>query len=132
MPNWFRDGGFPMWITLVFGLLAIGAAARYALRPWRRHLPLMISLTLMTLLSGAFGLVTGLIKSLQALPQVGPDQRWIWLVGLGESLQNAAFALALAGVATLAAIAGTWRLSGPELVAARHSPSGATDVTGTS
>ena len=123
MPNWFREGGFPMWITLVFGLLAIGSAARYALRPWRRHLPPMISLAAMTLFSGVFGLVTGLIKSLHALPQVGPDQRWIWLVGLGESLQNVAFAMALVGVAALAAILGTWRLSGPELVAAPYTPS---------
>ena len=111
MPGWFRDGGFPMWITMVFGLLAIGASARYALQPVRRYVPLMTSLGVMTLISGAFGLTTGLIKSLQALPHVGPDQRWIWMVGLGESLQNVAFALTLVAVATGAAVVGTWRLS---------------------
>jgi hypothetical protein len=113
MPTWFHDGGFPMWITMVFGLLAIGAAARYALQPLRRYLPLVMSLGGMTLVSGAFGLVAGLIKSLRALPQVGPDQRWIWMVGLGESLQNVAFALALVAVATLAVTIGAWRLSRP-------------------
>jgi hypothetical protein len=113
MPSWFRDGGFPMWITMTFGLLAIGASARYALQPLRRYVPLAISLGSMTLVSGAFGLVTGLIKSLRALPQVGPERRWIWMVGLGESLQNVAFALALVAVATLAITVGTWRLSRP-------------------
>jgi hypothetical protein len=65
----------------------------------------------MTVLSGGLGLVTGLIKSLRAIPDVGPAERWIWLVGLGESLVNVAFALGLVSLATLAMVAGTWRLS---------------------
>src|SRR5207249_1717062 len=33
MLDLMRNGGFPMWIILLFGLLALGSAARYALRP---------------------------------------------------------------------------------------------------
>ena len=111
MPNWFMLGGFAMWLTLVFGILTIVAAARYAARPSRAYVPLTLSLGVMTCLSGGLGFVTGLVKSLSLLPRVSPDERWIWMVGLGESLVNVAFALALVALATLAMIAGTWRIA---------------------
>jgi hypothetical protein len=116
MTNWFHLGGFPMWLTLGFGLLAIAASLRYATRPERRFVPLTITLGTMTLLNGALGFVTGLIVSLHGLPRAAAADRWIWMVGLGESLVNVAFALALVGLATLAMVVGTWRLSRPTLV----------------
>ena len=116
MPSWFQLGGFAMWITLPFGALSVVAAALYARRPERRLVPLVLSLGVMTLMSGSLGFVTGVIKSLQALPHVGPDERWIWMVGLSESLVNVAFALSLVAVATLAMVVGTWRLSRPRLL----------------
>jgi hypothetical protein len=42
---------------------------------------------------------------------VPADRRWIWMLGLGESLVNVAFALALVAVATLAMVVGTWKVS---------------------
>jgi uncharacterized membrane protein HdeD (DUF308 family) len=84
MPNWFMAGGFAMWLTLVFGILTVVAAASYAARPSRAYVPLTLSLGVMTCLSGGLGFVTGLVKSLNALPRVSPDERWIWMVGLGE------------------------------------------------
>ena len=111
MTAWFSFGGFPMWVTLLFGVLSIGAAARYAIRPERRYVPLVVSLGSMTFLSGLFGFVTGLAKSLNALDVVPADRRWIWMLGLGESLVNVAFALALVAVATLAMVVGTWKVS---------------------
>src|SRR5262245_58562050 len=113
MTHWFQLGGFPMWFTLVFGVLSIAASLRYAARPERRLVPLTISLGMMTLLNGAFGFVAGLIMSLNGLPKAAAAERWIWMVGLGESLVNIAFALALVGLATLAMVIGTWRLSRP-------------------
>jgi hypothetical protein len=100
-----------MFPTLLFGALTIAVAARCALEPQRRLVPLALSLGGMTLLSGGFGFVTGLIKSLGCLPRAAPDERWVWMVGLGESLVNVAFALALAAFATLALVVGTWRRS---------------------
>jgi biopolymer transport protein ExbB/TolQ len=111
MTEWFSLGGFPMWATLLFGVLSIGAAARYAIRPERRFVPLVVSLGSMTLLSGLFGFVTGLAKSLNALDAMPADRRWIWMLGLGESLVNVAFALALVAVATFATVVGTWKVS---------------------
>jgi hypothetical protein len=111
MAEWFSLGGFPMWLTLVCGLLSIGAGARYAIRPERRFVPLVVSLGSMTLLTGLFGFVAGLVRSLNALDMVPADRRWIWMLGLGESLVNVAFALALVALATFAMVIGTWKIA---------------------
>jgi len=109
MSHWFQLGGIAMWPTSVLGILTIVVAFRYAVERERRTVPLVVGLGASTLMSGGLGFVTGLIKSLQAIPKVGPDERWIWLVGLGESLVNVALALALVGLATLTMAAGAWR-----------------------
>lgn len=111
MAQWFSLGGFPMWVTLLFGALSIGAAARYAIRPERRFVPLVVSLGIMTLFSGALGFVIGLMRSLNALDLVAAERRWIWMLGLGESLTNVALSLALVGLATFAMVVGSWKLS---------------------
>jgi hypothetical protein len=38
----FREGGWGMFPTLGFGLLMLAVAARYALRPERRFVPLLL------------------------------------------------------------------------------------------
>ena len=111
MVQWFSLGGYPMWVTLLFGVFSIGAAARYAVRPERRFVPLVVSLGSMTFLSGSLGFVTGVIKSLNALDMVPADRRWIWMLGFGESLVNVAFALGLVGAATLAMVIGAWKIA---------------------
>ena len=108
----FYMGGWGMYPTAFFGLLMLGVSIRYALQPERRFLPLQISLGLVTLFSGALGFVTGLIASFSHLGEVPPDQKWISLVGVGESLHNVALALILVIVATLLASVGAVRLAG--------------------
>src|SRR5258708_21611835 len=97
----FRHGGWGMYPTLVFGMLMIGASLAYALRPQRRFIPLQVSMGIMTLVTGSLGFVTGLIKSLGAIHQVPEGQRFIWLIGLGESLNNVALVLTLLVLAAL-------------------------------
>src|SRR5262245_56843514 len=76
----FHNGGWGMYPTAIFGILMVGASIAYAIRPERRFVPLQISLGIMTLVGGSLGFVTGLIKSLNAIHEVKPDERWIWLV----------------------------------------------------
>ncbi len=111
MFDWFKLGGSAMFLTLLFGALGIAVAVKYAMDPYRRLLPLTAGLGVLTLLTGALGCVTGVIKSLHCLPRVEPDERWIWMVGLGESLVNVAFALAMVAIAALAIVIGVFRRS---------------------
>jgi hypothetical protein len=111
MTDFFRIGGYGMWPTLAFGLLMFAAALRYAGRPERKRVPLVVSLGVLTLASGLCGFITGLIKSFEAVGQVGPDDRFIAIIGLGESLHNVALALICIALATLAAVVGAYRMS---------------------
>jgi hypothetical protein len=107
----FKMGGWGMFPTLIFGLLMVGASVRYAISPERRFVPLQITLGIMTLVAGGLGFVTGTIKSFLAMGEVTADNRWIWMLGLGESLNNVALALALIALGTLAATVGAYRLA---------------------
>jgi hypothetical protein len=107
----FKMGGWGMYPTLLFGLLMVGASIRYAISPERRFVPLQISLGIMTLVVGGLGFVTGTIKSFMAMDAVTPDKRWIWMLGLGEALNNVGLALALIALGTLAATVGAYRLA---------------------
>lgn len=107
----FKMGGFGMYPTLVFGLLLVAVSIRYAISPERRFVPLQITLGILTLVAGGLGFVTGTIKSFLAMGEVTPDARWIWMLGLGEALNNVALALALIVIGTLAATVGAFRLA---------------------
>jgi ABC-type Fe3+ transport system permease subunit len=107
----FRLGGWGMWLTLICGVPLIYTSVRYARRPERRWVPLILSLGILTLCSGGLGFTSGLITSLSVLQRVPADERYITLIGLGESLHNVAFALLLVVPAAIAASIGTWKLS---------------------
>lgn len=118
----FCIGGVGMYPTALFGLLMIGAAVRYAFKPESRFIPLQITLAILTLFSGAFGFVTGLITSFSAMSGVPADaNKWIPLIGAAESMYNLALALALVIFASIAASVGAARLAGllPKYVPAK-------------
>ncbi len=107
----FRDGGFGMFPTLIFGVMMLVIAVRYATKPESRIVPLVVSLGVLTLLAGALGFVTGIIVTMKAVAQVPPGDRYIALIGLGESANNLALALLLAVLSMLAMVLGAWKLS---------------------
>jgi hypothetical protein len=107
----FHLGGVGMYPTLVFGLLMMAAALAYARRPEARFIPLQISLGIMTLAGGSLGFIGGLMKSLDAIKDVPESNRFIWLLGLGESLNNLGLALALIVLSALIASLGTLRVA---------------------
>lgn len=106
----FRDGGWGMFPTLVFGLLMVAAAIRYAARPEARFLPLMWGLGALTVSSGALGFVTGLITTFHYVAAHNEPGN-VALQGAGESLNNLAFALMFVVLASLAASFGAWKLA---------------------
>jgi hypothetical protein len=107
----FHMGGWGMYPTSIFGLMLVAASIRYAMSPERRFVPIQVSLAIVTMASGGLGFVTGMIKSVLAIEGAGPDRRWIWVLGVGESLNNLALALALVTVGALVASVGALRLA---------------------
>jgi hypothetical protein len=102
-----------MYPTTIIGLLLLFAAVRYAMRPESGRLLVVVSLGVMTFLSGCLGFVTGLIRTLAVatsgkLPEpVGT----ITAGGLGESLNNIGLALVLLVLASIATTIGALRAS---------------------
>jgi hypothetical protein len=120
----FRDGGWGMFPTLVFGLFLLGVAARYALAPRPRDVPLLISLAVLTFVSGGLGFVTGIMTTFHFVAEgglKGDAATAITLQGVSESLNDLGFALVLITLATMGAALGAWKLSrlSPEPDAAR-------------
>ncbi len=111
MMEHFREGGWGMFPTLGFGLMMLAVAVRYATRPEGRYVPLLLGTGVVTLSSGALGFVTGLITTFRYVGQVGPDHRYLAIIGIGESLENVAFALVFAVLASLIASIGAWRIA---------------------
>lgn len=107
----FHLGGFGMFPTALFGLILLASSIRYAVTPERRYVPLQLSLAIMTLASGAFGCVTGLIKTFTSLGGGVADPFRIGLVGTGESLCNMALALGVVTLGAIAASVGAYRIA---------------------
>jgi hypothetical protein len=116
----FRDGGWGMIPTLLFGVALLGMATKYAITPLRRYVPLLVGLGALTMTTGALGFVTGLITTCRAIAadaSLHSQPTLIAIVGFGESLNNLAFALMFVGLAALGASYGAWRVSQPALSA---------------
>jgi dipeptide/tripeptide permease len=97
MGTFFRDGGWGMYPTTLFGFLLVAAGVLCLLRPERRFVPLVLCLGALTLSSGLLGTTTGLVNTFHYLPRVQEvDQRFtIAALGCAESLNNLVLALIL-------------------------------------
>lgn len=97
MGTFFRDGGWGMYPTTLFGFLLVAAGVLCLLRPERRFVPLVLCLGALTLSSGLLGTTTGLVNTFHYLPRVPEvDQRFtIAALGCAESLNNLVLALIL-------------------------------------
>jgi hypothetical protein len=117
MLEFIRDAGYGIYPTLLFATGALAAAIRYAAAPRRDILTLATGTTVLTLLGGALGTVVGMQTSAAALPAVAPDERWIFFLGLRESLNNLVAALVAATLVTLIVTFGAARAARGEPLA---------------
>jgi hypothetical protein len=107
----FHEGGFGMYPTLVFGLLLLGVAVRYAIEPSKRFVPLLAALGVLSISSGTLGFVTGVIKSIQGMQAAKLDNLIYPVFGAGEALNCVALSLMCVTLAALTAAVGAWKLS---------------------
>lgn len=100
-----------MYPTTIMGLILLLAAVLYAARPDRRRVLVVISLGVMTFLSGCLGFVTGAIKTLAVATsgQIPEPVGTIVAAGLGESLHNIGLALVLLVLAAIPTTIGAHR-----------------------
>jgi biopolymer transport protein ExbB/TolQ len=100
----FQAGGWGMWFILIFGILAVFAAARFTFRG-ELHLEIVSRwMILTTLLSSALGFFTGMIAVASSIGEHAKnnDDRLAFLVqGMGEALNNLSLGLILATLACL-------------------------------
>lgn len=109
MQEFINDSGYGIWPVLVFGIAFVIASFRHVRGIRSEGIGLAVSLGSLTLVMGALGTAMGIQRSAQAMPEVVSDERWIFLVGLGESMGSAIAALALVAIGLLAFVAGTFR-----------------------
>jgi hypothetical protein len=107
----FHEGGWGMFPTLFFGAVALAAAAVYAIRPERRFVPLVVSTSLLTMVSGLLGFVRGVSASFQHVTDA--TDRAVAMIGVGESAQNVTLALIFIGLVLVAITVGALRRARP-------------------
>ncbi len=84
----YQLGGWGMYPVTIVGLVMVAAALVYAARPSRDGRPLVLYLSLLTLISGCLGTVMGFLHTLLAAA-AGTAQlsaSTLILTGVGESL----------------------------------------------
>jgi hypothetical protein len=114
MVEHFRDGGMGMFPILIFGVMLLAVAIRYAVKPAKKLVPLLYGLGILTLSSGGLGFVTGLIVTAGAVganPEFHDRPGLITIIGFGESLNNVAFSLIFVTLAALAACLGAMQIA---------------------
>jgi hypothetical protein len=63
MMDLIREGGYPMWFVLAFGVLSLAGAARFVRSADRRHLGFVIGMSVATL----FSILNGFVADLAAV-----------------------------------------------------------------
>jgi hypothetical protein len=113
-----RDGGVPILFVLLFGLLCVGVAIRFAVKPSQSQMPLLrwlIGATAFFMVGGTagdFGATFHTAASATAAAGDGPDFRTqIILDGLGESMSVAIMGCALLAFTALIIAVGQRRLA---------------------
>lgn len=87
-----RWGGVPMWFILLFGLLCLGGAAMYALRPTQRRQDFVRGMALATLFSTLTGTCADLASvfvHMPEMPEMIGEKPLVWQIlfqGLAESM----------------------------------------------
>lgn len=114
----FHDGGWGMYPTLVFGLVAAGAALRYVIRGDGRLRGVIESMVRAVLFVGLAGFVTGLVATSMYILQFqvrGDEVLRTFLIGLGEASYNLALAFTMVSLTHVIVALGRRRQDAREL-----------------
>lgn len=104
-----REAGFAVWLVLAAGAVSTALAARFAVRARRDGLGLVVACIAATLLVGCLGTAIGVQTTVEYVARAPEAERWLFVVGLRESLHNLVLALGFAIVSTIALAVGLAR-----------------------
>jgi hypothetical protein len=110
MLTMFADGGPPMWIVLLFGIIALVDAVLLVRRCDQRKMLFLRAMTVAEVMAMISGFSAGVARSMNAVPLLPPamKEKWPLLVarGTAESLANVILGTTLLSLAWfIAAIA---------------------------
>ena len=103
------EAGWGIYPVLLFGAVALALALAHAVRPRRSRYPLVVGFSAATVLAGFLGTLTGVQNSVLYVSKVVESERWLFLVGLRESLNNMVAAFVIVTVACLLVTVGSFR-----------------------
>lgn len=115
--NIIREAGWGIWPVLGFGLWALVVAVWNYFAPREGNVKTVGFLVALTLVAGMLGTALGVQVSAEHIGEVAPDERWIFLLGLKESLQNMVVASVLSVLCLLALLLTHLRAARPSAVA---------------
>ena len=109
----FVAGGLPMLFVLIFGLVSIGAAARFAHSPDPGRLGHLVALGVSVIFAALSGVCVDLIMVCQHAPAMAAPGELgaVVLAGIGESLSPAVLGSSLVAVTALIAAVGLRRMA---------------------
>ncbi|MFO0620608.1 MAG: hypothetical protein U0745_04360 [Polyangia bacterium] len=108
--DFVREAGWPIFPTLAFGVAALVGSIKLIEKPTEQLAQLVRNLSVLTLLMGLFGTIVGLQTTVRAVESVEPAMRWIFVIGLRETLNNLDAALLVLLPTVICYTAGTFKL----------------------
>jgi mannose/fructose/N-acetylgalactosamine-specific phosphotransferase system component IID len=118
MLDFIRSAGFPIYPVLVFGLGALALAAMELKEGLGHRVRPAAWLMGVTMLSGLLGTVTGMQMSANHIGEI--NEKWIFLLGLSESLNNLVAATVMVIVSMLLLFGASVRRGGEPARAQAH------------
>ena len=112
MGDFFNEGGFTMYPTMLFGLLAVLSSLVLAARPEARYVPMFISLCALTVMTGFLGTMVGVTGLVKASANAAPaDMQMIMTACATQALNSLLLASGLVVVGILGATSGAVRFA---------------------
>jgi len=113
MTTLIHEGGWPIWFTLLFGLITLAGAARFAISARRKHLGFVLGLAAATLFSTLNGVVADLAAvghhMNQRWDELSPNLVPALLQGFAESMSPGILGFTLLSLAALICAVGLSR-----------------------
>jgi hypothetical protein len=117
MMTLIREGGWPMWLVLIFGLVSLGTAARFAWQPSRSRLGFIYGISVATMFTSVMAICADLAAVGHSM-----NQNWdawkdeparVLCQGFAESMSPGIMGFSFLSMVALLLAAGATRLEPP-------------------